>query len=178
MNKERNWVSNTIILLITLLTIIYKCFFEFKPELFFEPGDPLTHYNLAIKLYEKSIFQEDFPENFQLRSWRTPGYPFFLYLLKYINILTPWVAFYFNIFFLIISFYLIYKIIKIFIHNNEYSILIFFYCFISHIDALAKLCQKGMNECLYLFFLSLAVYLILKKKTLVSMVSLYLVVPY
>jgi len=164
MNKEKDSFGAVIILSIIFLTIIYKCFFGFKPELFFEPGDPLTHYNLAIKLYEKNIFQEDFPENFELRSWRTPGYPFFLYLLKYINILTPLVAFCFNIFFLTISFYVIFKIIKIFIYNNKYSILIFAYCFVTHIDALAKLSQKGMNECLYLFFLSIAAYLILKKK--------------
>ena len=164
MKKDKEFICKIFILSIIFLITIYKCFFEFKIQLFFGPGDAETYYNLAIKMYEKNIFQEDFPISNEFRSWRTPGYPFFLYLLRYINILNSTAAFYFNIFFLITSFLFVFLIIKKFIINETNCILILIYSIVTHIDGLAYLAQRGVNECLYLFFLTFSIYLILVKK--------------
>ena len=70
--------------------------YGFKADLFFEPGDPLAWKNLAIQIYEKGVFQEPFPKDQPFRSWRTPGYAFYLSILKYLNILNFFFVFFMN----------------------------------------------------------------------------------
>ena len=58
------------------------------------PGDPMTWKNLAIKLFKLNIFIEEFPEEEPFRSWRTPGYSFYLSMLMHFGIFNVYVVFY------------------------------------------------------------------------------------
>ena len=82
MKEINNQSILSFILIVCIFSItIYKCLLGFDYNIFFMPGDPLTWKNLAITLYENNIYKEEFPEDEPFRSWRTPGYPFYLTLL-------------------------------------------------------------------------------------------------
>lgn len=173
--SKKEYLINSIIFfsIISLITL-YKCLLGFKADLFFEPGDPLAWKNLAIQIYEKGVFQEPFPKDQPFRSWRTPGYAFYLSILKYLNILNFFFVFFMNILFLTAGFLLAYLISKNFIKNKNIIYIIIIYCVITHIGTLSAIAQKNMNECLYFFMISGSIYLILSKNNWLNTIGFFI----
>ena len=169
MKEINNQSILSFILIICLFSItIYKCLLGFDYNNFFMPGDPLTWKNLAITLYENNIFKEEFPEDEPFRSWRTPGYPFYLSLLMHLGIFNIYFIFLMNIFFLLSSLLFIFLIGKKFLKNSQTIFFIILYCLITHINTISEIVQQNLNESLYFFLLSLSVYFILNKNNYIS----------
>ena len=144
-------LSLTLIFLIFTITI-YKSLLGFDYNLFFISGDPLSWKKLAITIYENNIFQEGFPEDEPFRSWRTPGYPFYLSLLMHLGIFNIYFVFFMNIFFLLLSLFFIFLIGKKFLKNAQTIYLIILYCVITHISTISEIVQQNLNESLYFFY--------------------------
>ena len=160
-------LSLTLIFLIFTITI-YKSLLGFDYNLFFISGDPLSWKRLAITLYENNIFQEGFPEDEPFRSWRTPGYPFYLSLLMHLGIFNIYFVFFMNIFFLILSLFFIFLIGKKFLKNSQTIYLVILYCLVTHISTISEIVQQNLNESLYFFLLSLSIYFVLSKNIYIS----------
>lgn len=168
-SKLNNKLLLSLALIFLIFTItIYKCLLGFDYNIFFTPGDPLSWKKLAIKLYELNIFAEGFPENDPFRSWRTPGYPFYLSLLMHLGIFNIYFIFLMNIFFLLLSLLFIFLIGKKFLKNSQTIFFIILYCLTTHINTISEIVQQNLNESLYFFLLSLSVYFILNKNNYIS----------
>ena len=169
MEELKNKLLLNYILIFCIFTItIYKCLLGFDYNSFFMPGDPMTWKNLAIKLFKLNIFIEEFPEEEPFRSWRTPGYSFYLSMLMHLGIFNVYVVFFMNIFFLLLSLLLISLIGKKFFKNTQITYLIILYCIITHISTISEIVQQNLNESLYFFLLSLSIYFVLSKNNYVS----------
>ena len=168
-SKLNNKLLLSLALIFLIFTItIYKCLLGFDYNIFFMPGDPLTWKNLAITLYENNIYKEEFPEDEPFRSWRTPGYPFYLSFLMHLGIFNIYFVFLMNIFFLLLSLFFIFLIGKKFLKNSQTIFFIILYCLITHINTISEIVQQNLNESLYFFLLSLSVYFTLNKNNYIS----------
>ncbi len=175
MREVNNKSILNLILIICIFTItIYKCLLGFDYTAFFTPGDPLSWKKLAIKLYELNIFAEEFPENNPFRSWRTPGFPFYLNIIKHLDLFNIPFLFFMNICFILSSLIFIFLVGKKFIKNSQILYLIILYCLALHIDTLSGVVQKNMNEALYFFLLSVSIYLILNKNNFISNIGYFI----
>ena len=174
MRELNNKLILSLALIFLIFTItIYKCLLGFDYNTFFIPGDPLTWKKLAIKLYELNIFAEEFPKNDPFRSWRTPGFPFYLSITKYLNLFNISFLFFMNILFILSSLIFIFFIGKKFIKNSHILYLIILYCLSLHIDTLSGIVQKNMNEPFYFFLLSISIYLILNNNNFISNIGYF-----
>lgn len=153
-----------------IISIFFLSIILFYPEglileSFYAPGDETTYKSLAIKIVEKKIYAEDFDN---LRSWRPPGYPFYLSLFYFtfgdfgFRIIP-----YANFALYIVSYYFIFRSIKLFFKETE-SFLICLIVFLFHFNKFNQVLVINYSETLFFFFLSSFFYLfvrsLLKKK--------------
>lgn len=79
-------------LLIILRIGLFICFVVSEGQ--YLAPDSSEYINLATNLLDHQVFSSSLQPPFELNFFRTPGYPFFLAVLKYLNVGTPyWVIF-------------------------------------------------------------------------------------
>ena len=147
--------------LIFLLFIyqLYLTYLLYDPTVFFT-GDGLTYKELSEKLFNEFKYYENFPEEYPYRSWRTPGYPFFLFLLKYINFDSANQLYVLNQYFLIHTYFLFYKNLNLFNSNNLINFFLILILYFAHINDQFMFYIHNHNEPFYIFLVTLSIYII------------------
>ena len=150
-----------IFFLLIIFTISIALFYPngFNFEIFYRPGDETTYKNLAIKLVEEKIYAENFDN---LRSWRPPGYPFYLSIFYFFFgefgfKLVPFVNFALYIF----SFYLIF-ITTNFFFKKKISFYIVLIIYLLHFKKFNSVLTVNYSEVVFFFLISLFFFLIIK----------------
>jgi len=88
-----NWYFLTVVLLLILFRIGAFVYFVVTQGQYLQP-DSLEYVNLANNLLEHQVFSKSLHPPFEINFFRTPGYPFFLAILKYLGVGSPyWVVF-------------------------------------------------------------------------------------
>ena len=141
---------------------LYLTYLHYDPLNFFT-GDGITYKVLSEKLFYEFKYYEDFPKEYPYRSWRTPGYPIFLFILKFVSVETANQLFILNQLFLLLSYLLLFKNLNLL---NPKNYLINFYLitflYICHINTQFKYYTHNHNEPLYIFLIIVGIYLITK----------------
>ena len=107
MNKNNKLYTYYIFLILIFFYNLFLTYLNYLPSNFFV-GDGLTYKELSEKLFYEFKYYENFPEEYPYRSWRTPGYPIFLFLLKFLSLalfLASWLGLlrpHFHIYYLMI----------------------------------------------------------------------------
>ena len=126
-------------------------------------GDGLTYKELSEKLFYEFKYYENFPEEYPYRSWRTPGYPIFLFLLKFLSIESANELFILNQIFLILTYLFFLNILYIFNpKDNLINLLLILFLYISHINLQFSYYVHNHNEPFYIFLITFGIYLIIK----------------
>ena len=141
---------------------LFLTYLNYLPSNFFI-GDGLTYKELSEKLFYEFKYYENFPEEYPYRSWRTPGYPIFLFLLKFIGIESANELFILNQIFLILTYLFFLNILFIFNPKDGLiNLLLILLLYISHINLQFSYYIHNHNEPFYIFLITLGVYFIIK----------------
>jgi hypothetical protein len=141
---------------------LYLSYVHYDPVNFFT-GDGVTYKELSEKLFNEFKYYEDFPIEYPYRAWRTPGYPFFLFFLKFFSIETANEIFVLNQFFLISTYLILLKIIFLCSpKTNLLNLFLILIIYISHINDQFLYYIHNHNEPFYIFLIALGIYLIIK----------------
>lgn len=164
-----------IIFLLTIFTLSIFLFYPdgFNFEMFYGPGDETTYKSLAIRLVEEQIYAENFDN---LRSWRPPGYPFYLSIFYFFFgefgfKIVPYVNFSLYIF----SFYLIF-ITTNFFFSKKISFYIVLIIYLLHFNKFNSVLVINYSEVLFFFLVSLFLFLIVKSYFLKK--NIYLILSF
>lgn len=154
-----NYYEPIFLLLIFVISFLFFYPNGFILENFYKPGDETTYKNLAIKLVDQKIYAEDFDN---LRSWRPPGYAFYLSIFYFLFgengfKIVPFI----NYFFYLISYFLIFKVCKFFFNYKE-SFIISFTVFIFHAYKFNQVLVINYSETLFFFLTSFFLFFFLK----------------
>lgn len=145
-------------IIISLISFIFFYPDGIVLENFYRPGDETTYKNLAIKLVDQNIYAENFDN---LRSWRPPGYAFYLAIFyfffgDYGFKIIP----YLNFFLYIVSFSLIFKIANIFV-DKKVTFITSFITYIFHFYKFNEVLIINYSETLYFFLICSFLYIFL-----------------
>ena len=165
-----------IFLFLIILYNLYLTYLYYDSSNFFI-GDGLTYKELSDKLFYEFKYYENFPAEYPFRAWRTPGYPFFLFVLKFFKIESANQLFILNQIFLISTYFLFLKLTFLINKNNEIiNIILILILYVCHINTLFQYYIHNHNEPFYIFLITAGVYLIIlsinKKKELLLIIGL------
>jgi hypothetical protein len=162
MNRnDKNNISIDILFIISIFILSLLLFYPkgLILESFYAPGDEMTYKNLAIKLVKEKIYAESFDN---LRSWRPPGYPFYLSIFyfgfgDYGFKIVP----YANLILYILSFYLLFRLTYLYFEKLE-SYLICLIVFLFHFNKFNEVLIINYSETLFFFLLTSFLYLFIR----------------
>ena len=174
MIKDYSYKFDIIFLLIIFTLSIFLFYPDgFNFEMFYGSGDETTYKNLAIRLVEEQIYAENFDN---LRSWRPPGYPFYLSIFYFFFgefgfKIVPYI----NFSLYIISFYLIFITTNLFF-SKKISFYIVLIIYLLHFNKFNSVLVINYSEVLFFFLVSLFLFLILKSYLLKK--NIYLILSF
>jgi hypothetical protein len=147
-----------------VLIIFTVSIFLFYPkglilENFYGSGDETTYKKLAIKLVTEKIYAEDFDN---LRSWRPPGYPFYLsFFYFFFGDIGFKIVPYINFIFYNISFYILFNISNLFFKKN-YSFIFVLTAFLFNFYKFNEILVINYSETLYFFLICFFLFFLLR----------------
>ena len=150
-----------ILFILSILTISILLFYPkgLILENFYGPGDETTYKKLAIKLATEKIYAEDFDN---LRSWRPPGYPFYLSVFYFFFGENGFkIVPYINFIFYNISFYILFNISNLFFKKKN-SFFFVLAAFLFNCYKFNKILIINYSETLYFFLICLFLFFLLR----------------